>query len=154
MLKNQKLKEVQRMPVVKIGPKHQVTIPKEIFTQLHLQPGDFLQTAIRKGKIIMVPKQLTVKAIAPSLTKEEQKMIGRVKEKINKIQTDIINSKGLNNKEIELAVKLGFIDIDQAWWWKEGWQKGERKAEKDIEEGRLSGPFDNVEDLMAHLDRG
>ena len=59
------------MSVVKIGPKHQVTIPKEIFDELYLQPGDFLEAVAQDGKIVMTPKQLTNKAPAPPLTKND-----------------------------------------------------------------------------------
>ena len=33
------------MPAVRIGPKHQVTIPKEVFEALNLDVGDFLDAA-------------------------------------------------------------------------------------------------------------
>ena len=142
------------MFVVRIGPKHQVTIPKEIFDQLHLQPGDFLEAIAQEGKIIMIPKQLTNKAPAPSLTKEEQEALPQVKEKINNIQTDLVHSQGLNDKEMELAVKVGLIDPDQAWWWEEEWQKGEREAEKEIARKEVSKPFKNVERLIEHPNEG
>jgi len=141
------------MPVVKIGPKHQVTIPKEIFDQLHLQTGDFLEAVTQEGKIIMIPKQLTNKAPAPSLTAEEQMILPRVKEKIRKVQTDLANSQGLTDEETELAIKVGLIDPDQAWWWKEEWQKGEREAEKEIAGNELSGPFKGVDELVEHLNK-
>ncbi len=142
------------MPVVKIGPKHQVTIPKEIFDQLHLQTGDFLEAVTQEGKIIMIPKQLTNKAAAPSLTAEEQAILPRVKEKILKIQTDLANSQGLTDEETKLAMKVGLIDPEQAWWWKAEWQKGERDAEKDIAQNELSGPFKSVDKLVEHLNKG
>ncbi|MEW6609653.1 MAG: hypothetical protein AB1414_19780 [bacterium] len=37
------------------------------------------------------------------------------------------------------------IDSSQAYFWTKEWQEGERKADKDIKEGRLFGPFDTVE---------
>ena len=139
------------MPVVRIGPKHQVTIPKEIFDQLHLKPGDFLEALAQEGKIIMIPQQLTAKVPAPSLTPEEQEILLQVKEKIKKIQNDLIHSQGLTEEEIKLAAKTALIDPEQAWWWHEEWQKGEREAEKNIAEGKVSGPFKNVDELIKHL---
>ena len=141
------------MPVVKIGPKHQVTIPKEIFDQLDLQTGDFLEAVTQEGKIVMIPKQLTNKAPAPSLTAEEQTILPRVRDKISKIQTDLANSQGLTDEETKLAIKVGLIDSEQAWWWREEWQKGEREAEKEIAQNELSGPFRNVEELVEHLNK-
>ena len=119
------------MPVVRIGPKHQVTIPKEVFDQLHLKPGDFLEAISQGGKVIMVPRQLTAKAPVPSLTKKEQEILSRAKKKIGQIQKDILHSQGLTKEEIKIACKVGLIDKEQAWWWVEEWQKGEREAEKE-----------------------
>ncbi|MBW1716838.1 MAG: AbrB/MazE/SpoVT family DNA-binding domain-containing protein, partial [Deltaproteobacteria bacterium] len=31
------------MPITKISPKHQITIPKEAFEKLRLEVGDFLE---------------------------------------------------------------------------------------------------------------
>ena len=83
--------------------------------------------------------------------KEEQEHLLQVKEKINKIQTDLVHSHGLTKEEIKLAIKSGLIDPEQAWWWREEWQKGEREAEKEIAQGKVSGPFENVDELIKHL---
>lgn len=44
------------------------------------------------------------------------------------------------------------IDPDQAWFWTEEWQKGEREADEDIRAGRVYGPFDTVEEMMADME--
>lgn len=44
------------------------------------------------------------------------------------------------------------IDPDQAWFWTEEWQKGEREADEDIRAGRTYGPFDSVEEMMKHFE--
>jgi len=151
--KNQELNKnkEEEMPIVKIGPKHQVTIPKEVFEKLHLKPGDILEAIAQEGKVIMIPKQLTAKAPAPPLTKKEQKILLKAKEKIEKIQTEPLSSQGLTKEEIKVACKVGLIDEDQAWWWTEEWQKSEREAEKDIQEGRLYGPFKSLKELKKSL---
>jgi hypothetical protein len=41
-------------------------------------------------------------------------------------------------------------DPDQAWFWTEEWQAGEREAEEDIRAGRVKG-FDTMEELLADL---
>ena len=46
------------MPVVKVMERRQVVIPKELFEQLHLQIGDYLEAKVEDGKIVYVPKQL------------------------------------------------------------------------------------------------
>jgi len=43
------------------------------------------------------------------------------------------------------------IDRDQAWFWKERWQKLEAEAEKDIAGGRTK-TFDSVEDLFHEIE--
>jgi len=140
----------EEMPVVRIGPKHQVTIPKEVFNRLHLKAGDFLEAIAQQGKIVMVPRQFTVKAPAPSLNKKEQEILSQVREKINQIQKDILHSQGLTKEEIKIACKVSLIDKDQAWWWTEEWQKKEREAERDIKEGKVKR-FTNVEGLIKDL---
>lgn len=60
---------------------------------------------------------------------------------------------GLTREEADVAAKAGLIDPDQKYWWLEDWQKGEREAERDIQEGRISGPFTTAEELIVHLHR-
>jgi hypothetical protein len=43
------------------------------------------------------------------------------------------------------------IPIDQAWFWSKRWQKMEREAERDIEQGRVKR-FDSSEDFLADLE--
>lgn len=151
--KNQEFNKEEEMSIVKIGPKHQVTIPKEVFDQLHLKPGDFLEAITQGGKIVMVPRQLTAKAPAPSLTKKEQEILLTAKEKVEQIQKDILHSQGLTKEEAKIAGKVDLIDPDQAWWWTEEWQKKEREAEKDIREGRLYGPFESVKEFKESIEK-
>lgn len=46
------------MPAVKIGPKHQITIPKEIFDTLRLKVGDFVETTIRDNAVVIIPQRM------------------------------------------------------------------------------------------------
>lgn len=43
------------------------------------------------------------------------------------------------------------VDRDQAWFWKDRWQKLEADAEKDISAGRTK-TFDSVEDLFHEIE--
>lgn len=45
----------------KIGPKHQVTIPKEIFFGLNLAIGDYLEFQLKEHSVHVVPKKLIPK---------------------------------------------------------------------------------------------
>ena len=47
--------------LTRIGPKHQITIPKEIFQNLHLEIGDYLEVQVRDNFITMMPKKLISK---------------------------------------------------------------------------------------------
>jgi len=138
------------MPTMRIRPKHQITIPKEVSEKLHLQVGDLVEATVENGNIVLIPKQLTNKQSIPSLNKNEQKILVKAKEKIKKIQTDLAHSKGLNDNEVKIAVKAKLINADQAWWWHEDWQKGEREADKDLAKGRYK-QFDNIEDVIKEL---
>lgn len=51
-----------------------------------------------------------------------------------------------------VLIPQSLIDRDQAWFWTEEWQEGEREAEEDIREGRLYGPFDSVEEMKKHFE--
>lgn len=139
------------MPLVRIGPRHQITIPKEIFDALALEPGGVLEIAAREGKAVLIPKQVAAKAPAPKLSGAEQKLLASAKQKIGAINQDMLNSVGLTRAEADVAAKAGLIDPDQKYWWLEDWQKGERQAERDEREGRVSGPFTTAEELLAHL---
>ena len=72
------------MPAVKIGPKHQITIPKEVFDSLHLEVGDFLDTDIKDNAIVLVPKKLVAKDQEWFWTKEWQEKEREVDEAISK----------------------------------------------------------------------
>lgn len=60
------------MPIARIGPKHQVTIPQEVFENLHLEVGDYLDVQATESAILMVPKKLIPKDQAWFYTEEWQ----------------------------------------------------------------------------------
>ncbi len=59
--------------ITKIGPKHQITIPKEVFKNLGLEIGDFLEVKTRENIITMTPRKLVLKDQAWFYTPEWQK---------------------------------------------------------------------------------
>jgi antitoxin MazE len=61
------------MQITRIGPKHQITIPKDVFEELKLEVGDFLDVGIEDSTIVLVPKKLIPKDQAWFWTKEWQK---------------------------------------------------------------------------------
>lgn len=60
-------------PTLKIGPKHQVTIPAEIFKELQLEIGDFLAAKVKESEIVLRPKKLISKDQEWFWSKEWQK---------------------------------------------------------------------------------
>jgi len=46
------------MPIGKIGQRRQVVIPKEIFDELGLEVGDFVEVKQVKGTVVIKPKKL------------------------------------------------------------------------------------------------
>jgi len=141
------------MSVVKVRPRRQVTIPKDIFSKLHLEEGDFMEAKAEDQKIVLVPKKLVTKTSVVPLSKEEQKILKKTQAKIERIKQDMVHSKGLSDEELTVAVKVGIIDHEQAWWWTEEWQKVEREAQKEINEDNLLGPFSTVEQFKTAIER-
>ncbi len=141
------------MSVIKVRPRRQVTIPKQIFNKLHLEVGDFIEAATEDEKIVLIPKKLVTKMDVIPLNQAEQKTLKKTKAKIEKIREDLAHSRGLTDEEIAVAVKVGLIDPDQTWWWTEQWQKDERAAEKEITEGKLMGPFSTVHDFKNAIEK-
>jgi AbrB family looped-hinge helix DNA binding protein len=139
------------MPLVKIGPKHQVTIPKEVFESLQLSVGDFLEMRVQNGKGLLIPKRVVERAPIPKLSRKEQTLLASAKKKIAAINKNIRTAKGLTEAETKVAAKVGLIDPDQRWWWMEEWQKGEREADEDLVNGRVSKPFHSADELIDHL---
>jgi AbrB family looped-hinge helix DNA binding protein len=144
------------MPLVKITRNFQITIPQELRKGLRFAIGGYIKVEKKKDSLVlrsvkMVEPDQANKPTVARLSKEEQKILATAKKKIAKMNADLIHSVGLNNKEIKVAAKAGLIDPDQAYWWHEDWQKGEREAERDIAEGRVSKPYDNVDELIKDL---
>ncbi len=137
------------MPHSKITSSHRITIPKPVFEKLGLKVGDMIEVIEENGKVVLIPQQMVYSP--PKLSKREQEILARAKDKIKTINEDMLNSKGLTEAEANVAVKTGLIDPEQKYWWLESWQRGEREAERDEREGRSSSTFETAEGLLTHL---
>ena len=137
------------MPHSKITSSHRITIPKPVFEKLGLKVGDVIEVIEENGKVVLIPQQMVYNP--PKLSKREQRILARAKDKIKTINEDMLNSKGLTEAEANVAIRAGLIDPEQKYWWLESWQKGEREAERDEREGRSSGAFETAEGLLIHL---
>jgi len=49
------------MPKVKIGKRHQITIPKEIFEKLNLEEGEYVEVKTYEGSIVLIPQKMVPK---------------------------------------------------------------------------------------------
>jgi AbrB family looped-hinge helix DNA binding protein len=49
------------MPTVKVGTSRQVVIPKKLYDELGLAPGDYIEVERHGGKLVLTPKQLVEK---------------------------------------------------------------------------------------------
>ncbi len=64
------------MPTVKIGVSRQVVIPKKIYDELGLAPGDYLEVELEDDHVVLTPKILIEKRLAEGLEDIKQ---GRIK---------------------------------------------------------------------------
>lgn len=55
------------MPVVKVGTSRQIAIPKKLYDQLKLEPGDYLEVELQGDHLILTPKELIDKRLAEGL---------------------------------------------------------------------------------------
>ena len=85
------------MQLTRISPKHQITIPKEAFQNLHLEVGDFLEVETTEEGLLLIPKKLIPKDQMWFWTKEWQR-----KEK----EADEAISRGEVSKPFEKADEL------------------------------------------------
>ena len=138
------------MPYVKVGPRHQITIPQEVRESAGIDAGDLLEIITQRGKVIITPQQVISRPMAVKLSKKEQETLLSARKKIESIQNDMINSTGLTREEVAVAAKVKLIAQDQQWWWLEEWQQGEREVERDIKEGRTE-TFETPEEFLAAL---
>lgn len=70
---------------------------------------------------------------------------------LNIEEGDFVEAKVKDNKLVLKPRKL--IDADQTWFWSKEWQKGEKQAEKDIKEGKISPSFRTAKDLIKDLEK-
>jgi len=49
------------------------------------------------------------------------------------------------------GTKEGIMRSEEAWFYTEEWQKGEREADEAIAKGEAVGPFENIRDALKAL---
>lgn len=49
------------MPTVKLGASRQIVIPKKLYDELGLTPGDYIEVERQGSKLVLTPKELVAK---------------------------------------------------------------------------------------------
>ncbi len=134
-----------------------IVIPRELlggfeeFEEAEVVRGNGKIVVILKVKRVSLRKKAAAKTPAPKLTLKEKTLLAYAKKKIAAINRNIRTAKGLTEAETKIAAQAGLIDPEQRWWWTEEWQKGERRTQRDIDEGRVSKAYDNVDEALREL---
>lgn len=110
-----------------------------------------IESDIKDGHGVIIPQRVVPATPAAKLSTKERRMVAKVRSKVKAIQQDLKSSTGLTSAEADVAAKVDLINPEQKWWWLESWQEGEREAQRDIEAGRVSGPFETAEEYLAYL---
>ena len=145
-----KIRETPEAPLRKVRKFYQVSLPARLSKKLGIAEGDYVEMQETRDGILVKPVAVTERVPAARLTPKEQQLLLKAKDKIAKIKKDLSSARGLTEEETQVAAKAGLIDSEQAWWWLESWQKGEREAERALRARKVKG-FDNVEDLIDDL---
>lgn len=145
-----KTRETSEIPLRKVRKFYQVSLPARLSKKLGIAEGDYVEMQETRDGILVKPVAVTERVPAARLTLKEQQLLLKTKDKIARIKKDLASAKGLTEEEARVAAKTGLIDSEQAWWWLESWQKGEREAEKALKAKKVK-EFDNVEDLIRDL---
>jgi AbrB family looped-hinge helix DNA binding protein len=72
-----------------------------------------------------------------------------IRRKLKIVEGDYLEIEEHNNELVLKPVKM--VHADEAYFHTKEWQAGEREADKDIAEGNVIGPFDNVKDALKAL---
>ncbi len=86
------------MPLVKITRNRQVSIPKELFDQLELNEGDYLQVEREGDRIVFRPQEITGRERAQS-KQELFELIDRIKERNEDVDPELVE------KEVSKALQ-------------------------------------------------
>jgi len=73
----------------------------------------------------------------------------RIRKRLKIAVGDYVEAEDAKEGIILKPVKV--IRPDQAWFYTEEWQKGEREADEAIAKGEVVGPFEKMEDALKAL---
>lgn len=76
--------------------------------------------------------------------------LGLLKDHMPLKDGDIFQVQLENGKIVLVPMKL--VPAEQAWFWTDKWQEGEKEADDNIKTGKVKS-FDNIDDLLEDLDK-
>lgn len=116
-------------------------IAPEVLTQAYLRAGDEVEIQpITRGVFLVKARSLA----------EETTLLAQIQEKISHLQQHLGDATGLTAGELFWAIQYHLIPQEQAYWWSESWQVGEREVEHAKETGQVM-TFETIESLLAEL---
>jgi AbrB family looped-hinge helix DNA binding protein len=62
---------------------------------------------------------------------------------------DFVNAELEEGRVVLKPAKI--INAEDSWFYTKEWQRGEAEADRDISEGNVTGPFDNIDDALKAL---
>ena len=65
------------MPMAKVGISRQIAIPKKLYDQLGLAPGDYLEVELRGNQLVLTPKEFIDKRLAEGLEDLKKGQVNR-----------------------------------------------------------------------------
>lgn len=86
------------MPLVKITRNRQVTIPKALFEELHLDEGDYVEIARQGDHLVLRPKRVVDKSVQEKKEKLFQ-LLERVWERTRDVNPELLE------REVAEAIK-------------------------------------------------
>jgi antitoxin MazE len=76
----------------------------------------------------------------------------KIRRKLNIAEGDYLEIEEHDNGLVLKPVKM--VNPGEAYFHTKEWQAGEREADRDIAEGDVAGPFDNIKDALKTLKTG
>ncbi len=116
-------------------------IAPEVLAQAYLQAGD---------EVVIQPVTRGVFLVKALSLVEETTLLAHLQEKISHLQQHLGDATGLTAGELFWAIQYHLIPEEQAYWWSESWQVGEREVEHAKQTGQVM-TFETVDSLLAEL---
>ena len=77
------------MLAVKVGTSRQVVIPKKLYIELGLSPGDYLEVELREKRLVLTPKMLVDKRLAEALEDVRHGRVSRAFDSAEELIADL-----------------------------------------------------------------